>query len=213
MTDMPHAPAPQAAAQPAPAAARAAANRLALLLGAACAVLMGLLVAVSLLALHLHFEARDRALLHAHLQAARALLVRVDHTAALAALPAQLQATFADEPTLAVRVQGAYGQPLYEQGPADVLPRALLARPSASAQPAPLLTWRDASGHAWRGSALMMRMPLEGASTLTVALALDIEPHAAFAASFRWALIGYALLASALFALLARWATGRALAR
>ena len=35
--------------------------------------LLGLLAAVSLLALHLHFESRDRDLLHAHLQAARAL--------------------------------------------------------------------------------------------------------------------------------------------
>ena len=196
-----------------PAARAAAATRLGMLLAAACALLLGLLAAVSLLALHLHFESRDRELLHAHLQAARALLVRVDDTAALSALPARFETTFADEPALAVRVQGAYGQPLYEQGPASGLPPALLARPSASSQPAPLVTWQGDDGRTWRGSALVMRMPLEGASTLTVAMALDIEPHEAFIASFRWALIGYVLLASAAFAVLARWAAGRALAR
>ncbi|QTD45117.1 hypothetical protein [Ottowia testudinis] len=193
--------------------ATAPATRLAALLATACALLLGLLAAVSLLALHLHFEARDRALLHTHLQAARALLVGMDNTAALTALPARFEAAFADEPALAVRVQGAYGQPLYEQGPAAGLPPALLTRPSVSAQPAPLVTWRGGDGRTWRGSALAMRLPLEGASTLTVAMALDIEPHESFMASFRWTLIGYVLLAVAAFALLARWAAGRALAR
>lgn len=201
----------QHAAAPLPQARSAAADRLAALLTAACALLLGLLAAVSVLALHLHFESRDRDLLHAHLQAARALLVRVDNTAALAALPARFEAAFADEPALAVRVQGAYGQPLYEQGPASGLPPALLARPSASSQPAPLITWRSDDGRAWRGSALAMHLPMEGASTLTVAMALDIERHESFIASFRWALIGYVVLAALAFALLARWAAGRAL--
>ena len=73
----------QHAAAPLPQARSAAADRLAALLTTACALLLGLLAAVSVLALHLHFESRDRDLLHAHLQAARALLVRVDNTAAI----------------------------------------------------------------------------------------------------------------------------------
>ena len=56
-----------------------------------------------------------------------------------------------------------------------------------------------------------MRLPMEGASTLTVAMALDIERHESFIASYRWALIGYVVLAALAFALLARWAAGRAL--
>ena len=187
-----------------------AANRLTALLTAACALALGLLAAVGVLALQLHFEARDRAQLQAHLQAVRALLVSVDNPGALAALPARLQATLGDEPALAVRVQGALGQPLYEQGADAAMPPALLARPR-SAQPAPLVAWRHA-GRSWRGSALQMRMPLDGAAPLTVALALDIEPHAAFARHFGWALAAYALLATAAFAALARWAAGRALA-
>ena len=78
-------------------------------------------------------------------------------------------------------------------------------------EPAPLITWRSDDGRAWRGSALAMRLPMEGASTLTVAVALDIERHESFIASFRWALIGYVVLAALAFALLARWAAGRAL--
>ena len=94
---------------------------------------------------------------------------------------------------------------------ASGLPPALLAQPSASSQPAPLITWHGDDGRAWRGSALAMRLPMEGASTLTVAMALDIERHESFIASFRWALIGYVVLAALAFALLARWAAGRAL--
>ena len=188
------------------------ATRLAVLLTAACTLALALLAAVSLLALNLHFESRDRERLHAHLQQARALLARVDQTAALTALPAQLQAHFEDERDLAVRVQGPQGQALYEQAPQAEMPAALLARPSAAAQPAPLVTWRQ-DGRAWRGSALLVRMPLDGAAPLTVAMALDIQPHQAFIASFRWALIGYVLLASLLFALLAQWLVRRAWAQ
>ena len=187
----------------------AAATRLALQLTAACGVLLALLAAVGVLALQLHFESRDRDQLHAHLSAARALLASVDSAGALTVLPARLQASFGDEPELAVRVQGALDQPLYEQGAQVGMPARLLSHPSA-AQPAPLLTWRQ-DGRAWRGSALAMRLPMEGASTLTVAMALDIERHESFIASFRWALIGYVVLAALAFALLARWAAGRAL--
>ena len=188
-----------------------AATRLALWLTAACALALALLAAVSLLALNLHFESRDRERLHAHLAEARALLSRVDQTAALAALPAQLQAHFSDERELAVRVQGAYGQPLYEQGPDAGWPAELLARPRAVAQPAPLVTWRHQGG-AWRGSAVLLRLPLDGAAPLTVAMALEIGPQAAFLASFGWVLAAYVLLAALLLALLARWLARRALA-
>ena len=191
-----------------PAAARGGATRLALLLTAACALLLALLAVVSLLALQLHFESRDRERLHAQLQAARALLTSVDHAAALAALPARLHHAFADEGDLAVRVQGALGQPLYEQGPQASLPAHLLARPSP-AQPAPLLSWH-LDGRAWRGSAVLMRLPLDGAAPLTVALALDIGAQDAFVTRLRWTLIAYVLLAALAFALLARWLLGRA---
>lgn len=195
---------------PAPTATAAAARRLATLLTAACGGLLALLAAVGVLALQLHFESRDRDQLQAHLRAARALLVSVDNTGALAALPERLRASFGDDPALAVRVQGALDQPLYEQGPAAALPARLLAHPAA-AQPAPLLTWRQ-DGRAWRGSAVVMRVPLPGAAPLTVAMALDIQAQEAFGRSFRWAVTGYVLLATLAFALLARWAARRALA-
>ncbi len=188
-----------------------AATRLALWLTAACALALALLAAVSLLTLRLHFESRDRERLHAHLAEARAMLTRVDQTAALAALPAQLQAHFSDERELAVRVQGAYGQPLYEQGADAGWPAELLARPPAAAQPAPLETWHHQGGH-WRGSAVLLRLPLDGAAPLTVAMALEIGPQAAFLTSFGWVLAAYVLLAALLLALLARWLAGRALA-
>lgn len=189
----------------------AAATRLALQLTAACGVLLALLAAVGVLALQLHFESRDRDQLHAHLSAARALLASVDSAGALTVLPARLQASFGDEPELAVRVQGALDQPLYEQGAQVGMPARLLSYPSA-AQPAPLLTWRQ-DGRAWRGSAVVMRMPLPGAAPLTVAMALDIQPHEGFVRSFRWVVTGYVLLMTLAFGLLARWAARRALAR
>jgi len=202
---------PAPAAVPPAAALSAAADRLAALLTVACAVLLSLLAAVGVLALQLHFESRDREQLHDHLRAARALLASVDNAGELAALPARLQASFGDEPELAVRVQGALDQTLYEQGEPAALPARLLAHPSA-AQPAPLMTWRQ-DGRAWRGSAVVMRMPMPGAAPLTVAMSLDIQPHEGFMRSFRWALMGYVLLTTLAFALLARWATRRALMR
>ena len=185
-------------------------TRLALGLSAACALLLALLAAIGLLALQLHFESRDRAQLQSHLQTTRGLLTGVDNAAALAALPARLQAALADEPQLAVRVQGGLGQPLYEQGQPAALPASLLAQPGA-AQPMALLQWQQ-GGHSWRGSALLMRLPLDGAAPLTVAMALDIQAQTIFLSSLRWALLAYVLLATLLFGLLARWWLGRALA-
>ena len=185
-------------------------TRLALGLSAACALLLALLAAISLLALQLHFESRDRTQLQSHLQTTRGLLTGVDNAAALAALPARLQAALADEPQLAVRVQGGLGQPLYEQGQPTALPASLLAQPGA-AQPIALLQWQQ-DGHSWRGGALLMRLPLDGAAPLTVAMALDIQAQTTFLSSLRWALLAYVLLATLLFGLLARWWLGRALA-
>ena len=202
---------PAAHAKPTmPARPSASPTRLALGLSAACALLLALLAAISLLALQLHFESRDRAQLQAQLQTTRGLLTGVDNAAALAALPARLQAALADQSRLAVRVQGALGQPLYEQGPPAALPASLMAQPSA-AHPIALLQWQQ-DGHSWRGGALLMRLPLDGAAPLTVAMALDIQAQTIFLSSLRWALLAYVLLATLLFGLLARWWLGRALA-
>lgn len=190
---------------------RPTATRLALWLTAACALALALLATVSLLTLQLHFESRDRLRLRAHLTEARALLTAVDNTAALAALPARLQAQLGDEAQLAVRVQGAYGQPLYEQGPDAGWPAELLTRPRAAAEAAPLVNWRH-DGRSWRGSALLLRMPMDGAVPLTVAVALDVGAQTAFLTSFGWVLASYVLLAALALALLARWLAGRALA-
>ncbi len=202
---------------PAPALARrhgdpaAAATRLALQLGTACAALLALLAAVAVLALQMHFESRDRDRLHAHLDTARALLASVDSAGALSALPARLQASFGDKADLAVRVQGALDQPLYEQGAQAAMPAALLSQPSA-APPAPLHTWRH-DGSAWRGCAVVMRVPLAGAAPLTVAMALDIQPHDRFVRSFGGSVAGYVLLTALAFGLLARWLARRAFTR
>ncbi|MDO5692905.1 MAG: hypothetical protein Q4G70_10555 [Pseudomonadota bacterium] len=193
------------------AARNAAATRLALGLTAVSALALALLALVSLLALNLYFESRDRDRLHAHLAQARVLVARVDQTAALTLLPRQLFDEFGDERDLAVRVQGPLGQPLYEQGAHAEMPASLLGQPSAAAQPAPLVSWRQ-DGRAWRGSAMLMRLPLEGAAPLTVAVAVDIQAQAAFVTSAVWVLAGYVLLASLVLALLARWLAGRALA-
>ncbi len=170
-------------------------------------VLLALLAAVTLLAVQMHFEARDRQLLHSHLERARILLARVDHTARLSTLPTQLQDAFGDEHALAVRIQDPLGQPLYEQAPAAAMPMRLLAHP-AVAQPVPLVDWMEA-GHFWRGSAMLMRMPMDGAAALTVAMALDVGNDQAFVQRLRLVLIAYLLLATMAFGVLAWWLTGR----
>lgn len=170
-------------------------------------VLLALLATVTLLAVQMHFEARDRALLHSHLERARILLARVDHTARLSALPGQLAEAFGDEHALAVRIQDPLNQPLYEQAPAAAMPPGLLARP-AVAQPVPLVDWMEA-GHFWRGSAMLMRMPMDGAAPLTVAMALDVGGDQAFVQRLRLVLIAYVLLATAAFGLLAWWLARR----
>ncbi len=184
-------------------------TRLTLLFALVASVALALLGGVTLLALSLHFEAQDRDILHGHLQQARSLLARVDNTGALATLPYELNAAFATQKNLAVRVQGAYGQPLFEQHAEAQMPAGLLARP-ATAPPVPLVTWHE--GHdVWRGSAMVMPLPMPGAAPLTVAMALDIHHHEAFVISFRRALIGFVLLASAACALLGGWVVRRGL--
>lgn len=170
-----------------------------LLLSLVTGGLLGLMALVFVWALQLHFESGDRERLSGHLQAARQLIATVDNTAALAALPALLNATFSDERDVAVRVQGGGNQPLFEQGQRAAIPDALLARPSAVAQPGPLVTWVQ-DGRTWRGAALRQRMPMDGSAPLTVAVAIDIEAHAGFVVRLRWVLLGYVLLATLGFA-------------
>lgn len=188
-----------------------ATRRLSLWLTLVAGVLLALLATVTLLAVQMHFEAQDRALLHGHLERARTLLARVDNTALLSALPAELAETLGDEHGLAVRIQNPLGQPLYEQAPIAAMPPRLLARP-AVAQPAPLVDWVE-RGHFWRGSALLMRMPMDGAAPLTVAMALDVGKDQTFVQRLQLVLIAYVLLASAVFGMLAWWLTGRLLNR
>jgi hypothetical protein len=186
-------------------------RRLALVLTAAATLALALLAAVVLLALQLHFEARDRDQLQRELAQARQVLAGVDDTAALAAMPARLaerfDERFNEQAALAVRIQNPLGQPLYERLPAAAMPPALLAQP-ALAPPAPLLSW-DADGSRWRGSALLMRMPLDGAAPLTVAVALRIERDTHFLQRLRWVLGAYVALAALALGALAQRAGRR----
>ena len=127
------------------------ATRLTLLFALVSGLALAVLAGVTLLALNLHFETQDRDVLHAQLQRARSLLARVDNTGALSTLPDELQRAFVLQKGLAIRVQGAYGQPLFEQRSEAQMPAALLAKP-ATAPPVPLLHWREGPT-AWRGSA------------------------------------------------------------
>ncbi|MFT4195541.1 hypothetical protein [Ottowia sp.] len=198
---------PLAAPADAPARTPMPPRRLALTLAAAAALLLALLAAVVLLALRMHFEAQGRALLHRELAQAQQVLAGVDDTAALAAMPARMADVFGAQPALAVRIQGPLGQPLYEKLPRANLPPALLARP-ALAPPGPLVTWQ-ADGTHWRGSALVMRMPLDGAAPLTVAMALEVAHDEDFLRHLRAVLAAYVLLAALALAALAGW-LGRA---
>lgn len=175
----------------------------ALWLTAAAVMLVALLAVVAVLALQMHFEARDRDLLHQQLAHARRLLAGVDSTGALAELPGRMATTFGDQSALAVRIQGALGQPLYEKLPQADMPPALLARPALAA-PAPLVTWAAAGTH-WRGAALVMRMPMDGAAALTVAMATDVGRDLDFLSRFRLVLIAYVLIATLVLALLTAW--------
>lgn len=167
---------------------------------AGCALLALLALALAL-AVQMFFESSERARLHAHAQQAREVLAATDSAAALAQLPERLQQRFGALPDVALRVQGAFGQTLYEQG--APVPQEALAR-AAAARPAPLLHWRDAEGSLWRGEALLMPMPLEGAAPLVVALALEVQQQWLFELRLQAALAAYVLLAAAALLWLAR---------
>ena len=167
---------------------------------AGCALLALLALALAL-AVQMFFESSERARLHAHAQQAREMLQATDSTAALAQLPERLQQRFGALPDVALRVQGAYGQTLYEQG--APVPQAALAR-AAAARPAPLLHWRDGGGRLWRGEVVQARVPLEGAALLTVALALEVQRQWLFGVRLAVALAAYVLLAGGALLWLAR---------
>lgn len=173
----------------------------------AAAAALALLALVALLAVQMHLEAGQRDLLLGELERARQVLAGVDDTAALAAMPARVAATFDHQGDLAVRIQGAAGQPLYDKLPEAAMPPALLARPAA-APPAPLVTWQAGSA-AWRGSALVMRIPLDGAAPLTVAMALRIDRDQDFLQRLRLVLAAYVLLAWLGLAALDWWVNRR----
>lgn len=183
-------------------------TRLTVLLAAVASAALALLGSVTLSALDDHFEAQDRGTLHSHLQQARLMIAQVADGAALEALPAQFDHAFGSHRDLAVRVQGAPGQPLFTQN-AITVPADLLRQPG-EAHPTATLTWREGE-HAWRGSAMRMPLSIDGAAPLTVAMALDIHHHETFIANFRKALIGYVLLTALGCALLAWWAVRQGL--
>jgi hypothetical protein len=162
---------------------------------------LALLAAVTALTLQIHFDAGDRERLHRELEQAHQVLAGVDDTAALAAMPARMSAAFDHQGVLAVRIQNSLGQPLYEKRPQVVLPSALLARP-APALPAPVVTWNE-DGVYWRGSALIMRMPMDGAAPLTVVMALPVERDLHFLRRLHLVLATYVVLASLVLAGLA----------
>ena len=163
--------------------------------------LLALLALVVALALQMFFESSERARLGAHERQVREVLASTDSAAALAALPERMQRRFGALPDVALRVQGAFGQVLYEQG--APVPQEALAR-AAAAAPAPLLHWRDGDGRLWRGEVVMMSMPLDGAAPLVVALALDVQQQRLFGLRLQAALALYVLLAAAVLLWLAR---------
>ncbi len=168
---------------------------------AAVAVLaLTLLAAANALLAQMFFEGSDRQRLHAHLRQVREALAASDSAAALALLPERLEHRFAALPDVTLRVQGAYGQPLYEQG--TTVPQVVLAR--AATTPAPLQQWVDAEERRWRGQAVLMRAPLDGAAPLAVVVALDVQRQWAFALRLHAALGVYVLLVCGALAWLAR---------
>ncbi|WP_255580604.1 MULTISPECIES: heavy metal sensor histidine kinase [unclassified Diaphorobacter] len=183
-------------------------TRLTLLVAGLASLALGVLGGVTMWALDAHFEAQDRGTLHSHLQQARTLIAQADSAAAMTALPARLDSSFASHHDLAVRVQAPDGSVWFEQN-ASAMPATLMQQVGVT-HPVPIITWREGE-HAWRGSAMLMTSALDGASPLTVAMALDIHHHEAFIANFRRALIGYVLLTGLGCALLAWWAVRRAL--
>jgi len=183
--------------------------RLALPLAGAAVLALALLAVAVLLAVQMHFEEGDRELLLRDLEQARQILAGVDDTAALAEMPARMADAFDRQGALAVRIQGPLGQPLYEKQPKAAMPPALLTQP-ALAPPAPLVTWRS-DGARWRGSALVMRMPLDGAAPLTVAVARQVEREEDFLRRLRQVLAAYVLLAALVLSALTWWLCRRAL--
>lgn len=173
-------------------------------LAAVACVLLALQALALSLAVQMFFESSERARLGAHERQAREELTATDSAAALATLPERLQRRFGALPDVALRVQGAFGQVLYEQG--TTVPPQALARAVAAA-PAPLLHWRDGDGRLWRGEVLRMPVPLESAPPLVVALALEVQQPWLFGVRLRVLLAAYVLLAAAALLWLARRVT------
>jgi hypothetical protein len=165
---------------------------------------LGLMAAVTWLTLSIQMQGQDRRALQERMTAAQKLLMQVDGAGNLAHLPLRLEAEFGRDTRLAILVQGAFGQVLYQQQIASGAPGVPDARGLSNQGLLALRTWND--GHRlWRGIVAPVQTQMTGAAPLGMVMALDVTAQQRFMNSLALTLTAYVLLAALACALAFIW--------
>ena len=157
----------------------------------------------------LHFQEQDRDALVGKIMLARHDIERVSTPQELARLPQQLGDTLIGHHDLQIQIAGP-DQQILLSSPEIVFPPEWLTRASMTA-PTPLFTWSQGS-HNYRGMAVLISTRLPGNTALRVAVAVDIEHHKSFMASFQRTLWLFVLGGAVVTGLLGWFAASRGLA-
>lgn len=160
---------------------------------AAVLLALGLLIGNSV---ERHFVEQDMDLMTGKLHLAAHLLEKVQTSAELAALPAQLGDALVGHHGLAVLVRDAGQRTLFATDGAD-FPPALLERGAIRSPPQPQVWQRNLPQGAQplRGIAALLPTGIPGSQPLLVAVAVDIVHHEHFMASFQatlWLFVAFA---------------------
>lgn len=184
--------------------------RLTLLFAAGASAVLLALGGLIASAIDHHFKEQDRGTLQGELLLLRHEIERVSTPQQLERLPQQFSHALLGHQDLPIRMEDPAGT-LVLASPQVVFPPAWLAQAPASPETTPLFEWSQGS-HRYRGLATRMATRLPGAPALQVAVAVDIEHHDSFMATFRQTLWLFVLAGAAVTGLLGWLVASRGLA-
>lgn len=146
-----------------------------------------------------HFEEMDAGILWSEYQRIAGALTMARTTQELSSLPQEHSESLSDESGMTALVIGPDGRQVFAAGSARFPDTMLVNANEHMYRPT---RWTDAQNHAFRGVVAKAMTGIPGSGPATVAVAMDLEHHERFMASFRftlWIVVGGAAVVSSTF--------------